>query len=141
VTSASVVILDSIGELARLFQIATLVFVGGSLVPAGGHNILEPAAFGKAIVFGPHMENFEEIAELFVERDAACQVKSAPALEEVLVALLTDPVRRASLGASAQAMIDANRGARHRSLEVLAGLMPPGTPPQVKDARALHVVP
>lgn len=141
VTSASVVILDSIGELARLFKIATLVFVGGSLVPAGGHNILEPAAFGKAIVFGPHMENFEEIAELFVERDAACQVKSAPALEEVLVALLADPVRRASLGASAQAMIDANRGARYRSLEVLAGLMPPGTPPKVKDARTLHVAP
>ena len=57
-----------IGELAQLYQIATAVFVGGSLVDHGGHDILEPAVFGKPIVFGPHMENFEEIAEAFSER-------------------------------------------------------------------------
>ena len=56
---ADAVVLDTIGELAQLYQIATAVFVGGSLVPAGGHNILEPAAHGKAIVFGPHMQNFQ----------------------------------------------------------------------------------
>ena len=67
------VILDTIGELAHLYQIATAVFVGGSIVPAGGHNILEPAAHGKAIVFGPHMENFSEIAETFLANDAAVQ--------------------------------------------------------------------
>ena len=55
---ADAVILDTIGELAQLYQLATAVFVGGSLVPAGGHNILEPALFGKPIIFGPHMENF-----------------------------------------------------------------------------------
>ena len=60
-----VVILDTIGELAQLFQVATVVFVGGSLVDAGGHNILEPAVFGKPIVFGPHMDNFAEIARTF----------------------------------------------------------------------------
>ncbi|MDX1390703.1 MAG: 3-deoxy-D-manno-octulosonic acid transferase, partial [Acidobacteriota bacterium] len=71
-----VVILDTIGELSRLFRLATLVFVGGSLVPAGGHNILEPAVFGKAIVFGPYMDNFREIASLFIDRGAAVQVAS-----------------------------------------------------------------
>ena len=60
---ADVVILDTIGELAQLFQVATVVFVGGSLVDQGGHNILEPAVHGKPIVFGPHMQNFAEIAD------------------------------------------------------------------------------
>ena len=70
-----VVVLDTIGELARLYQIATVVFVGGSLVDAGGHNILEPAMFGKPIVFGPHMQNFAEIAEVFLTNRAALQVR------------------------------------------------------------------
>ena len=71
-----VVILDTIGELAQLFQIATVVFVGGSLVDAGGHNILEPAVFGKPIVFGPHMENFAEIARTFLDNGAAIQIRA-----------------------------------------------------------------
>ena len=70
-----VVILDTIGELAQLYQVATAVFVGGSLVDAGGHNILEPAVFGKPIVFGPHMENFAEIARTFLDNGAAVQVR------------------------------------------------------------------
>src|SRR5262245_30207716 len=62
-----IVVLDTIGELAQLYQVATAVFVGGSLVDAGGHNILEPAVFGKPIVFGPHMQNFAEIARTFLD--------------------------------------------------------------------------
>ena len=69
-----VVVLDTIGELARLFQVATVVFVGDSLVDAGGHNILEPAVFGKPILFGPHMQNFAEIAQTFLENGAGLQV-------------------------------------------------------------------
>ena len=76
-----VVILDTIGELAQLFQVATVVFVGGSLVDAGGHNILEPAVFGKPIVFGPHMDNFAEIARTFLDNGAAMQVRSGRELE------------------------------------------------------------
>ena len=79
---ADAVVLDTIGELAEVYQIATVVFVGGSLVPAGGHNILEPAAFGKPIVFGPHMENFAEIAEAFLANDAAVQVRSERELDD-----------------------------------------------------------
>ena len=119
------VILDTIGELAHLYQIATAVFVGGSLIPAGGHNILEPALYGKAIVVGPHMENFKEIAETFLANRAALQVHNARELESVIVNLMGDPVRRARLGAAARALIDANRGAKDRTLAVITDLLPP----------------
>ena len=91
-------VLDTIGELAQLYQIATAVFVGGSLVPAGGHNILEPAIHGKPIVVGPHMQNFKEITEAFLASGAAVQVRSDRELEQAIVALMNDPVRRARLG-------------------------------------------
>jgi 3-deoxy-D-manno-octulosonic-acid transferase len=122
---ADVVILDTIGELAQLYQVATAVFVGGSLVDEGGHNILEPAIFGKAIMFGPHMQNFTEIADAFVSNAAAVQVQSERELEEVLLTLVTDPVRRARLGAGARALVEANRGAKDKTLAVFADLLPP----------------
>jgi 3-deoxy-D-manno-octulosonic-acid transferase len=121
---AEVVILDTIGELAQIYQIATVVFVGGSLVDVGGHNILEPAVFGKPIVFGPHMQNFAEITQTFLANDAAVQVQSERELEDALVSLLTDPVRRARLGAAARALVESNRGARDRSLAAIAELLP-----------------
>ena len=120
-----VVVLDTIGELARLYQIATVVFVGGSLVDAGGHNILEPAMFGKPIVFGPHMQNFAEIAEVFLTNGAATQVRDDRELARVLPDLLGDSVRRASLGAAARALLEANRGAKARTLAVITDLLPP----------------
>ena len=132
-----VVILDTIGELAQLYQIATVVFVGGSLVDAGGHNILEPGVFGKPIVFGPHMQNFAEIARAFLDNGAAIQVRSARELEPALLALLADPVRRASLGAAARALVEANRGARGKSLAVIGQLLPPDTVGTVLPFRAL----
>jgi 3-deoxy-D-manno-octulosonic-acid transferase len=122
---ADVVVLDSMGELAQLYQLATAVFVGGSLVDHGGHNILEPAIFGKPIVFGPHMQNFKEIADAFVANGAALQLESERDLEEVLIGLLTDPVRRARLGAAARALVEANRGAKEKTLAVIADLVPP----------------
>ena len=122
---ADVVVLDSIGELAQLYQVATAVFVGGSLVDHGGHNILEPAIFGKPIVFGPHMQNFKEIAEGFLNNGAALQVQSERELDDALLTLVTDPVRRARLGAAARALVESNRGAKHKTLDVIAGLLPP----------------
>ena len=101
------------------------MFVGGSLVPAGGHNLLEPAAYGKPIVVGPHMENFAEIVDAFLANGAAIQVRSERELEQTIVSLMSDPVRRARLGAAARALVDANRGARDRTLAVIAGLLPP----------------
>jgi 3-deoxy-D-manno-octulosonic-acid transferase len=132
-----VVVLDTIGELAQLYQVATAVFVGGSLVDAGGHNILEPAVFGKPIVFGPHMQNFAEIAQTFLDNRGAIQVQSPAELESRIVELMADPVRRASLGAAARALVEANKGAKAKSLAVIAQLLPAGSPGTVLPFRAL----
>ncbi|MEO8075804.1 MAG: 3-deoxy-D-manno-octulosonic acid transferase [Acidobacteriota bacterium] len=126
-----VIVLDTIGELAQLYQVATVVFVGGSLVDAGGHNILEPAVFGKPIVFGPYMQNFAEIAQTFLDNRAAVQVRTGRELEPALLDLLGDPVRRASLGAAARALVEANRGARNKTLTAIAQLFPPDNPSSV----------
>ena len=122
---ADVVVLDSLGELAHLYQVATVVFVGGSLADHGGHNILEPAIFGKPVIFGPHMQNFKEIAETFVANGAAIQVRSDQELDDTILALVRDPVQRARLGAAARALVEANRGAKGKTLAVIADLEPP----------------
>ena len=133
---ADVVVLDTIGELAQLYQLATVAFVGGSLVPTGGHNILEPAVYGRPVVFGPSMSNFAEIAHMFLAHGAAVQVDTAHALEETLIALTADPVRRAALGAAARALVEANRGAAGRTLDVIARLLP--RPAVVRPFRRVH---
>jgi 3-deoxy-D-manno-octulosonic-acid transferase len=125
---ADVVILDTIGELAHVYQAGTVVFVGGSLVPIGGHNILEPAIHGKPIVFGQYMQNFAEIAETFLTGQAAVQVKSGRELEDALIKLLSAPAARERLGNRARALVEANRGARERSLAALADLLPVPAP-------------
>jgi 3-deoxy-D-manno-octulosonic-acid transferase len=122
---ADVVVLDSIGELAHLFHVADVVFVGGSLVDHGGHNILEPAVHGKPIVFGPYMQNFAEIAEAFLNNQAALEIRDAAELAEVFVRLVGDSVERARLGAAARALVEANRGAKPRTLDAIAQLLPP----------------
>ena len=137
---ADAVVLDTIGELAEVYQIATVVFVGGSLVRAGGHNILEPAVFGKPIVFGPHMENFAEIVETFLANDAAVQVRSGRELEAAVLSLMGDPVRRARLGAAARALVEANRGAKDKTLEAIAGVLPPQDHERSAVVRPFRVV-
>jgi 3-deoxy-D-manno-octulosonic-acid transferase len=132
-----VVVLDTIGELAQLYQIATVVFVGGSLVDIGGHNILEPAVFGKPIVFGPHVHNFAEIARTFIENRGAIQVRDAVDLETSIIELLADPVRRASLGAAARALVEANRGARAKTFAVISQLLPTDSRGTVLPFRAV----
>jgi 3-deoxy-D-manno-octulosonic-acid transferase len=135
---ADVVVLDTIGELAQLYQVATAVFVGGSLVDQGGHNILEPAIFGKAIIFGPHMQNFKEIADTFLANGAAVQVQSDRELEEALLGFLSDPVRRARLGAAARALVEANRGAKDKTLAVIAELVPTHNQSVVRPFRLVN---
>ena len=126
---ADVVVLDTIGELAQIYQAATVVFVGGSLVDVGGHNILEPAVHGKPIVFGPYMQNFAEIAESFLQNQAAIQVRTGRELEDTLIDLLANRDRRERLGESARTLVEANRGAKARSLEAIADVFPlPPTP-------------
>ena len=96
---------DTLGELPALINGAELVFMGGSLVPVGGHNILEPARAGKAILFGPHMRNFADEARALLAADAAVQVRDAAELREHITRLLDDPQRRKELGEHAQALL------------------------------------
>ena len=137
---ADAVVLDTIGELADVYRIATVVFVGGSLVRAGGHNILEPAAFGKPIVVGPHMQNFTEIADTFLANDAAVQVRSDRELTTTILSLMGDPVRRARLGAAARALVEANRGAKDKTLAAIAAVFPPEDPERTSVVRPFRVV-
>jgi len=112
----TVILLDTIGELASLYRLADGAFVGGSLVPSGGHNILEPAAFGKIPVFGPSMENFSEIAARFVTADAAIQVESPEDAGVAWIELLRNPERRHQMGENAKHLVDSSRGATDRAL-------------------------
>jgi 3-deoxy-D-manno-octulosonic-acid transferase len=118
-----VLILDTLGELAHVYSFATVVFVGGTLVPSGGHNILEPAAVGKPVVVGPHMENFQEIARTFLEESALVQVSSAAELGPAIRRLLEDPTGAERLGARAKDVFERNRGALDRTVRALAELV------------------
>lgn len=121
--NCDVVILDSIGELAGLYAIGDGIFVGGSLVPSGGHNILEPAWFCKVPIFGPSTENFREIAARFSSSGAGIQVRSGEKLGNVWAELITDSPRREQMGRKARALVEANRGATARSLERIAQIL------------------
>lgn len=114
-----VFILDSIGELPYLYSEADLVFIGGSLVPQGGQNLLEAAYFGKPILFGPHMENFREISQAFVKAYAAVQVRSAEELADQAGYLLGDQDASAWLGRNARKVMRQSRGAVERTLDLL----------------------
>ena len=86
-----VILLDTIGELSALYSIATVVFVGGSLVPVGGHNILEPALYKKPILFGPYMHNFKEIAEGFKNKKAAIEITNSDEMAKEIINILNNP--------------------------------------------------
>jgi 3-deoxy-D-manno-octulosonic-acid transferase len=116
----TVILLDSIGELASLYRVADGVFVGGSLVPKGGHNILEPAAFGKIPVFGPSMENFAEIAARFVSAGAAVQVASPEDAGVAWIEFLRNPERMRLMGETARRLVEDSRGATDRALAEIA---------------------
>jgi 3-deoxy-D-manno-octulosonic-acid transferase len=117
---ASVVVLDTVGELAPLYQLAEVVFVGGSLVPTGGHNMLEPALRSKPVLFGPYTSNFRESAELLIEAGGARRVADAAGLESALRELLEKrEVARAMGEAGYQAVVRRQGGVR-ATLELVA---------------------
>lgn len=119
---APVVVLDTIGELARAYRLATLVFVGGSFTSRGGQNILEPAAQGKPVLFGPSMENFHDSVQVLVGR-GGIQVKDEEQLARVMAELLSRPDSIESLGALAQGAVRQISGASDRNVEALATLV------------------
>jgi 3-deoxy-D-manno-octulosonic-acid transferase len=128
-------LLDSVGELARLYMASDLVFVGGSLVPTGGHNPLEPAAFGVPVLFGPHMENFREIAALFLSYGGGVQVPDGRSLTEALRLLAGDAARRGVIGRQGARILEESAGATARHLEVAAGCLPGGEAPPSRSYR------
>jgi 3-deoxy-D-manno-octulosonic-acid transferase len=118
-----VLLLDTIGELAAVYSLADAVFIGGSLEPAGGHNPLEPAAFAKAPVFGPSMDNFREIAATLLQADAAIQVDSAAQLGAAWSDLLENAQRRTHMGLAAREIVERNRGATAATLDRLTAVI------------------
>jgi tetraacyldisaccharide 4'-kinase len=113
----SALLLDSIGELGSLFGLADVVFMGGTLARRGGHNVLEPAVFGKPIIVGPHMENFAEIAAKFAAAGALVSIGSAAELAGAVKALLDDAGQRERIGAAARAAAESERGATSRAAD------------------------
>ncbi len=121
--NADVLVLDSIGELAGLYLFGDAVFVGGSLVPSGGHNILEPAWFSKPPVFGASMENFRDMANQFLAAKAGVQVTSGQQLGKVWVQLIEDNPLRERMGKAARQLSERNRGATDRAIGRITALL------------------
>jgi len=113
-----VLLLDTVGELTEFFNAADLAFVGGSLVDAGGHNILEPARYRKPVLFGPYMENFRTIAEGMKRNGGAIEVHGAEDLAHVLTKLLADPEARQRIGQSAADFAAAHQEALTKNLSL-----------------------
>jgi 3-deoxy-D-manno-octulosonic-acid transferase len=120
--AASVLLVDSIGELATLYSLATVAFVGGSLVPRGGHNILEPALYGVPIVTGNHYENFRDVVNFFASRNAV-RIVGLAELPLVLIELIENESERATLGRNALAALESQRGTTERTVKALLQLM------------------
>ena len=127
--AAAVYLGDTMGELLLLAAASDAAFVGGSLVPTGGHNVLEPAALGVPVAWGPHMFNFAAAEQLLAGAGAGRQVSDAGALVQTLADWLADPALRARCGAAGAAVVAANRGALARLLERLDALLPPAAAP------------
>ena len=128
--ACDVILLDSIGELRAVYALAELVFVGGSIATVGGHNVLEPALDARAVVTGPHTSNFKAIVAALLERDALVQLPrtqgprdAARELARAVGELLGDEVGRRRTGERARAVLEENRGATARTVELLAPLL------------------
>ncbi|HWR53479.1 MAG TPA: tetraacyldisaccharide 4'-kinase [Bryobacteraceae bacterium] len=130
------ILLDSMGELSGVFALADIVFMGGTLAHRGGHNILEPAAYGKPVIAGPHMENFAEIAEKFTAARAVLRISSAAELPCALESLLNDPARD-GIGERARLVAEAERGATARAAREIVARYWQAVPRRFSRARWL----
>ncbi len=123
--AGSILVVDTIGELELFYGMGTLAFVGGSMVPRGGHNILEPAGLGKPVLFGPHMDNFLEEVRLLRGQDAARVVEDASQLEQEIRRLLIDSEAAASLGHRARRAVASVRGTTRKTLDLIFARLDP----------------
>ncbi len=120
----NVLLLDTFGELARLYRYATVAFIGGSFAPTGGHNPIEAAAAGVPVCFGPHMSNFREIASVFLRDGGGAEVRSGREVFALAERLLDDQAARASMGERARRTVEQNRGASSRTALRIVELLP-----------------
>lgn len=118
-----VLILDTIGELERIYGIARISFVGGSLTPVGGHNLLEPASFGRPVLFGPHTDNFVLMSQLLIEAGGGRRVRDGEDLFETVKALLSDPEKSKRMGRKAKKFVEVSKGALGRVMENIKGCL------------------
>ncbi len=114
-----VLILDTVGQLKDIYACATVVFMGGSLMRKGGHNLIEPAVHGRPILFGPYMSNFRDMADLFIRYGAAMKVEDRGALERALWSLLNSPEDRERMGKNARELVRTNAGAAERTMDAI----------------------
>jgi 3-deoxy-D-manno-octulosonic-acid transferase len=121
--STEIYVGDTMGELRMLCAAANIAFVGGSLVAVGGHNVLEPAALGIPVLFGPHMFNFVEAADLLLAAGAAVQVEDSETLARGVLAYLLAPDRGATAGANGLKVVEENRGALRHQVDLITGLI------------------
>ncbi|MCX4188342.1 lipid IV(A) 3-deoxy-D-manno-octulosonic acid transferase [Methylophaga sp. OBS4] len=118
-SAIQVLIVDTMGELPLFYGTCDIAFVGGSLVPKGGQNLLEPAALGRAVLIGPHYFNFNEITRQFLAADAAIEIKDSESLANAAIALLKDPQKRADMGEAGKNLIHRSRGASQRLMNLI----------------------
>jgi 3-deoxy-D-manno-octulosonic-acid transferase len=118
-----VVILDTRGELASVYREAAVAFVGGTLVPIGGHNLLEPAVWAKPVLFGPYTDNCAEIADLLNQGGGGMRVTDAETLARQVISILNNPADSTRMGQLAQQVIRQNQGALQRTLEAIETLL------------------
>jgi 3-deoxy-D-manno-octulosonic-acid transferase len=132
--AAQVLLVDTVGELESLYASADVAFVGGSLVPIGGHNLLEPAALGLPVLTGPHYFNGKDIGRLMLNQGAALQVGNAQELAALLARLLADPEERRRIGDIGRHIVESNRGSVARLLELIEPWLPAPAPSPVPAA-------
>jgi 3-deoxy-D-manno-octulosonic-acid transferase len=123
ITQRRIFILDTIGQLAAFYGISDIVFMGGSLIKKGGHNILEPAFFGKPVLTGPHMFNFRDIINTFTRAEAVIIVQNAQELKIKIEILLKDGREAVRLGERARSILAQNQGASRRNAQCIAGIL------------------
>jgi 3-deoxy-D-manno-octulosonic-acid transferase len=134
----AVVLVDRMGVLGSLYALASVAVVGGSFYRHGGQNPIEPAALGVPPVFGPHMFNFQQVAQLLLDSKACVKLETSSELAGTLHALLQDEQRREALGRRARAAVEGARGATPRTIRLIRRILPPTTPSSARSRRAIE---
>ena len=116
---ADIIFLNTLGELPTIYRLAHVVFIGGSLVDAGGHNLIEPARWGKPVLFGPYMTNFSELADEMKQKGGGIEVRGEEDLTRMVSMFLGEPEKALEVGRQAKRVVDGDRGVVERSMELI----------------------